>query len=139
MIEVWAPRPERVRLRRPDAADVELSRSADGWWSADVDLAPGDRYGFVLGDGDDARPDPRSRRQPDGVHGLSATDDPSSFAWTDQAWTGRPLAGGIIYELHIGTFTSAGTLDARVDQGSSSSRTIDVSLSAGSVTIRPGA
>lgn len=114
MIEVWAPRPDRVRLRRPDAADVELSRSADGWWSADVELAPGDRYGFVLGDGDDVRPDPRSRRQPDGVHGLSAVDDPSSFAWTDHGWTGRPLAGGIIYELHIGTFSSSGTLDAAI-------------------------
>ncbi|MDN8548114.1 malto-oligosyltrehalose trehalohydrolase [Microbacterium sp. NM3R9] len=116
MIEVWAPRPERVRLRRPDAADVELTRDAAGWWSADVALQPGDRYGFVLGDSDDVRPDPRSRRQPDGVHGLSAWDDPSEFAWTDHAWTGRPLAGGLIYELHIGTFTSAGTLEAAAER-----------------------
>lgn len=114
MIEVWAPRPERVRLRRPDAVDIELARAAAGWWSADVDLQPGERYGFVLGDGDDARPDPRSRRQPDGVHGLSAVDDPAAFAWTDDAWTGRQLAGGVVYELHIGTFTSAGTLDAAI-------------------------
>ena len=34
---------------------------------------------------------------------------------------------------------SAGSLDARVDKGSSSARVIQVSLSAGSVTIRPGA
>lgn len=114
MIEVWAPRPERVRLRRPGADDVELTRSDAGWWRADTTLVAGDRYGFVLDGSDDTRPDPRSRRQPDGVHGLSAVDDPSAFAWTDGAWTGRQLAGGLIYELHLGTFTSAGTLDAAI-------------------------
>ncbi len=113
-IEVWAPRAERVRLRRPEQTDVELAAGADGWWSADVELVADDRYGFVLGDGEDVRPDPRSRRQPDGVHGLSAVDDGSSFAWSDQGWTGRQLAGGLIYELHIGTFTGAGTLDAAI-------------------------
>ncbi|MFT4281907.1 malto-oligosyltrehalose trehalohydrolase [Microbacterium sp.] len=110
-IEVWAPRAERVRLRRPGAPDVELSRDA-GWWRGEVALAPGDEYGFVLGDSDDLRPDPRSRRQPRGVHGPSAWVDLDAFAWTDAAWTGRPLAGGLIYELHVGTFTPEGTLDA---------------------------
>ena len=111
MIEVWAPKARRVRMRRPGADDVELSAADGGWWRTDVVLADGDRYGFVLDDGE-VRPDPRARRQPDGVHGLSAWVDPSGFAWTDDAWTGRQLAGGLIYELHVGTFTPEGTLDA---------------------------
>ncbi len=113
-IEVWAPRAARVRLRRPERGDVELTATDAGWWRAEATLAPGDEYGFVLGDADTARPDPRSRRQPRGVHDLSAWDDPASFAWSDEAWTGRPLAGGLIYELHIGTFTPEGTLDAAI-------------------------
>ena len=115
-VDVWAPRAERVRLRRPAAADVELAVGDGGWWTADVELADGERYGFVLGDGDDLRPDPRSRRQPDGVHEASAHFDPAAFAWTDAAWTGRQLAGGLIYEMHIGTFTPEGTLDAAIDR-----------------------
>lgn len=115
MIEVWAPRAERVRLRRGSGGeDVELQRLDEGWWRADVEFFDGDEYGFVLGDGDAVRPDPRSRRQPRGVHDLSAHFDHSAFAWTDAAWTGRQLAGGLIYELHIGTFTPEGTLDAAI-------------------------
>jgi len=117
-VEVWAPRAERVRIRRPGMPDAELARVAGrgGWWAADVELADGDEYGFVLGDGDALRPDPRSRRQPRGVHEASAFFDPGRFAWTDAAWTGRPLAGGVVYELHIGTFTPDGTLDAAIER-----------------------
>jgi maltooligosyltrehalose trehalohydrolase len=116
MIEVWAPRAERVRLRREGIADAELVRDAarDGWWTADVALADGDEYGFVLGDSEALRPDPRSRRQPRGVHEASAYFDPARFAWTDGSWTGRQLAGGIVYELHVGTFTPDGTLDSAI-------------------------
>ena len=113
-IEVWAPRAARVRLRRTGEDDVELAAGAEGWWRADLALADGDEYGFVLGDSDQLRPDPRSRRQPRGVHEASAFFDPSSFAWTDGEWQGRSLAGGLIYELHVGTFTPEGTLDAAI-------------------------
>lgn len=118
-VEVWGPRAERMRLRRPDADDVEMTVDADGWWRCEVDLAHGDRYGFVLGDSEDARPDPRSRRQPDGVHGLSAHVDPATLATAvpvTPAWTGRQLAGGIVYEMHVGSFTPEGTLDAAADR-----------------------
>jgi maltooligosyltrehalose trehalohydrolase len=117
MIEVWAPRASRMRLRHA-GGDLELHPGGEGWWRADAPLADGDRYGFVLDDGDAVRPDPRSRRQPDGVHDLSAWFDADAYEWNDDAWTGRQLAGGVVYELHIGTFTPEGTLDAaaaRVD------------------------
>ncbi|MEV7631808.1 malto-oligosyltrehalose trehalohydrolase [Microbacterium sp. NPDC089318] len=123
MIEVWAPRAERMRLRvvRDDGSAIdehEMTRIAEraGWWHADAHLADGERYGFVIGDDDRLRPDPRSRRQPDGVHAASAAFDETAFSWTDTAWTGRQLAGGLIYEMHAGTFTSEGTLDAAVER-----------------------
>lgn len=121
MISVWAPRAERVRLRRltPGGAVIgehELAPSDDGTghWSLDVELSEGERYGFLLGDSDDLRADPRSLRQPSGVHGPSAVFDTGLFEWADAEWTGRQLAGAVIYELHVGTYTPEGTLDALV-------------------------
>jgi maltooligosyltrehalose trehalohydrolase len=124
MIEVWAPNAERVRVRRlaDDGATLEerdLERAtadAAGWWRTDLELAEGDRYGFLLGDSEDLRPDPRSRRQPEGVHGPSAAFDPTTYSWNDAAWTGRQLPGGVIYELHVGTFTPDGTLDSLIER-----------------------
>ncbi len=112
---VWAPLPEQVRLQlgAGDAATVHaMTRDDDGWWRAVVDAPAGADYGYLLDDTTPARPDPRSRRQPDGVHGLSRRFDPSAHTWGDRAWTGRPLAGSSVYELHVGTFTPEGTLDA---------------------------
>jgi maltooligosyltrehalose trehalohydrolase len=116
---VWAPLPSRVRLLCGDnvgGSVVEMTRSDDGWWSPAEPLPPAaghdyTDYGFLLDDDQEPRPDPRSRRQPGGVHELSRTFDPSRFAWTDQAWTGRELPGSVLYELHVGTFTPEGTLD----------------------------
>lgn len=114
-IELWAPNARQVRIRRGDASETELERTTEGWWSAPVELADGEEYGFVL-DGGALRPDPRSRRQPRGVHEASAHIDLADFSWTDAGWTGRQLAGGLIYEMHIGTFTPEGTLDAAIER-----------------------
>ncbi|WP_347057221.1 malto-oligosyltrehalose trehalohydrolase [Blastococcus sp. HT6-30] len=110
---VWAPLPERVRVQ-VDGAVHDMRRDDGGWWRAEVDARPDADYGFLLDDGETPRPDPRSRRQPEGVHGLSRLFDPWAYEWGDRAWTGRPLAGGVVYELHIGTFTPEGTLDAAI-------------------------
>ena len=111
--EVWAPRAGSVSLRAPvHGADMPMTALGGGWWRADVDLRDGDEYGFVLDGAEHARPDPRSLRQPRGVHELSAVFDPAAHTWGDAAWTGRQLAGGVIYEMHVGTFTPEGTLDA---------------------------
>ena len=59
-------------------------------------------------------PDPRSRRQPQGVHELSCTFDPDAFEWHDAAFRPRPLQDSVLYELHPGTFTPEGTLDAAI-------------------------
>ena len=109
---VWAPAPERVRLV-VDGTEYPLTRGADDWWTTNAVLPHvGARYGFRIDDDDAVRPDPRSRFQPEGVHGPSEVVDPARFSWTDEAWTGRPARGGVIYEMHIGTYTPEGTLDA---------------------------
>ncbi|GAA3857222.1 malto-oligosyltrehalose trehalohydrolase [Saccharothrix violaceirubra] len=112
IFSVWAPTPALVSLR-VDGVDHPMSGSPDGWWRAE---ASGTDYAFVV-DGT-ALPDPRSSWQPNGVHEASRVYDHSEFAWTDSGWAGRQLAGGIVYELHIGTFTPEGTFDgaaARLD------------------------
>ncbi|RFA14580.1 malto-oligosyltrehalose trehalohydrolase [Subtercola boreus] len=98
-------------------ADSDDAPDDDGDSYADAG-APGPVYDQVapsVGD-EQVLPDPRSRRQPAGVHGLSRSYDPTTFTWHDQAWKGRQLAGGEIYELHLGTFTPAGTLDAAIEK-----------------------
>lgn len=112
---VWAPTPDLVRVD-VDGILHEMTRSADGWWRAGVTCRPDARYGFVLDDDPAVLPDPRSPRQPDGVHERSQLWQPRPDAWTDTGWTGRPVGGGVIYELHIGTFTTEGTFDAAIEK-----------------------
>jgi maltooligosyltrehalose trehalohydrolase len=112
-LRVWAPAPERVRAR-VDGHDHEMTRGKGGWWHSEVPAPPGTDYAFLLGDDDTGLPDPRSRWQPDGVHAASRVYDHGAFEWTDQSWTGRPLPGGVLYELHVGTFTPEGTFDAAI-------------------------
>ena len=114
---VWAPHATGVSVRiadGPAAGDHQLRLRDDSRGTYEL-LVPGaragDRYGFVL-DGGDPLPDPASRAQPDGVHALSEVVDPTAFTWSDATWRGLPLADFVIYELHVGTFTPAGTFDA---------------------------
>nr|WP_251017075.1 malto-oligosyltrehalose trehalohydrolase [Streptomyces sp. ISL-1] len=85
-----------------------------GWWHAEADAGGGARYGFAL-DGGPVLPDPRSRRQPDGPDGLSAVVDHGAYEWR-HAWPGRGLGGAVLYELHVGTYTPEGTLDAAAER-----------------------
>lgn len=115
---VWAPKPALVRLDVNGAVHA-MTRSADGWWHTTV-AAPADaRYGYLLDDDPTVLPDPRSARQPDGVHARSQRwEPPGQFgaARTDTGWPGRSVEGAVIYELHIGTFTTAGTFDAAIEK-----------------------
>ena len=116
-VSVWAPNASRVRVMITEpAVTADLDPGADGWWRADVAAAlPGREYGFLLDDDEHVLPDPRSRRQPHGVHQPSQlyTDE---FVWTDADWPGHDLPDSVIYELHIGTFTPAGTFDAAIER-----------------------
>ncbi|MGB3616559.1 MAG: malto-oligosyltrehalose trehalohydrolase [Catalinimonas sp.] len=109
---VWAPAAKHVllSLSAPHVRQVEMQRDLVGYWSAEIDgVTPDTRYAYVL-DGT-RRPDPASRAQPGGVHADSAVVDPH-FDWQDDGWQAPDQQDWVIYELHVGTFTPAGTFEA---------------------------
>src|SRR5262245_62258099 len=115
---VWAPKHHRVELvlaEHPSAREVArlpMVREGDGYFSVLArDAKVGMRYGFWLRS-QQVFPDPASRFQPDGPAGLSQIIDPHGFRWSDGGWKGRSALGQVIYEMHIGTFTSEGTFDS---------------------------
>jgi maltooligosyltrehalose trehalohydrolase len=130
---VWAPSADRVEVEvgspggNGSRAYPMSAADRPGWWVADVPVAAGVSgpargsgavaadYAFRL-DGGEPLADPRSLRQPYGPDGFSRTYDHAAFAWTDAQWRGAPVNGAVVYELHIGTFTAEGTLDAAIDR-----------------------
>lgn len=112
---VWAPGAKSVAVRT-SGQDFPMTRGDEGWWQARVESArAGSDYAFVL-DGGAALPDPRSAWQPHGVHEASRSVDQNAFAWSDTAWQPPPLSAAIVYELHIGTFTPAGTFESAIER-----------------------
>lgn len=110
---VWAPNVPRMDLRilGADPRIVRMDRLDFGYHDALVEGVPArTRYLLDLG-ANRARADPASRFQPEGVHGPSEVVD-RSHPWTDAAWRGLPLEDLVIYEVHVGAFTSEGTFDA---------------------------
>src|SRR5439155_780428 len=94
--------------RRPQP----MTRGADDVFTLTMaNVAPGTRYRYRL-DGERYRPDPTARWQPEGVHGPSAVVDSQRFLWTDEDFRGHAPGDLVIYELHVGTFTAAGTFEA---------------------------
>ena len=112
---VWAPQRRAVELQL-GLRRVPMHATPRGWWTVDVPLAAAEAdYAFVLG-GSAPRPDPRSPWQPAGIHGPSRLIDHAAFKWTDTGWQPPRLETGVIYELHVGTFTPAGTFEAAIEQ-----------------------
>jgi maltooligosyltrehalose trehalohydrolase len=119
---VWASRRRRVEVVLESGAGQ--SHEAEPLVIALLPEAPGYFSGLVVGagagtlyryrlDGEAAvYPDPASRFQPCGPHGPSQVIDPDMFNWHDSQWHGVPLAGQVIYEMHLGTFTPEGTWEA---------------------------
>ncbi|MFF8383029.1 malto-oligosyltrehalose trehalohydrolase [Streptomyces kanasensis] len=116
LFEVWAPNArERVELELAGARHpMERDPVREGWWTAlvagDGGVPDGARYGYAL-DGGPVLPDPRSRRQPDGPDGRSAVVDHGTYEWRHEP-PRRGLREAVLYELHVGTYTPEGTLDA---------------------------
>jgi maltooligosyltrehalose trehalohydrolase len=89
-----------------------MTTNGDGFFTqTDGSAVAGLRYAFQLSGGQ-LRPDPASRWQPEGVHEPSALFFPDEFPWTDHDWRGVPGESLVIYEMHVGTFTPAGTFEA---------------------------
>ena len=114
---VWAPRRKRVSVRIGDQDIPMQGPSARGFWKVDVpEAGHGTDYAFLLDNDPRPYPDPRSFWQPKDVHSFSRVLDHKRFDWTDTNFRAVPLPSGIVYELHIGTFTSGGTLDSAIER-----------------------
>ena len=112
---VWAPLHQRVEVHivSPTERIISLESEGNGYFAATTEsVKPGARYLYRL-DGQKERPDPASRFQPEGVHGPSQVVD-ANFPWEDLSWSGLPLRDYVIYELHVGTFTSEGTFKGTI-------------------------
>ena len=113
----WAPKATRVELvlmndAGNETAVLAMQRRTDGFFSREISsISAGQRYCYRI-DGQIQRPDPASFWQPEGVHEASATWCPQSFQWSDQHWRGLARKDLVLYELHVGTFTTQGTFTA---------------------------
>jgi maltooligosyltrehalose trehalohydrolase len=121
---VWAPRCRRVSVTLAEAGgaqrsgghDTPLEKEGNGYFSGRVEEAgPGTLYRYRLDEGD-AYPDPATRFQPEGPHGPSQVIDPAAYVWQDDGWRGVPAERRVLYEMHIGTFTTDGTWTAAAAQ-----------------------
>src|SRR5262245_33169955 len=118
---VWAPKAREVDVVFEDAAEAKakffpLAAEPGGYFSGVANAVAGTRYRFRIDGAENFYPDPASRFQPDGPHGVSRIVDPTEFRWTDSRWPGLKLEGQIFYEMHVGTFTREGTWRAAAEQ-----------------------
>ena len=113
---VWAPKAKTMSLKWRGGALLMGGPNKRGWWTLDVEEAGGgDDYSFLMDDDPTAYPDPRGLRQPNGVHGASQIYCHDAFEWHDKLWRGAPRTGAVLYEVHIGTFSKAGTFDGAIE------------------------
>jgi len=116
---LWAPAAQHVALlldKNGSEESISMTSSTDGWFERIVPHArSGSRYRYRIDDKLNA-PDPASRYNPDDVHAPSQVIDPSAYVWKDSEWRGRPWETAVIYEIHVGAFTSEGTFRAVVER-----------------------
>lgn len=115
----WAPGKKSVAVsiqsRGGERRTVALEAEDGGYFhGVDGAGAAGDLYKYRFDEHD--WPDPASRFNPDGVHGASEVIDPRAYEWKDSGWICPPLAELVLYELHIGTFTLAGTFRGAIEK-----------------------
>jgi maltooligosyltrehalose trehalohydrolase len=114
---VWASKARRVELVTDPAGHAErvaMEPEGHGYFTCTTAMPEtGLRYAYAL-DGGSPVPDPCSRWQPDGVFNPSAVYFPERFEWDEGGWTGVEQRDLVFYELHVGTFTPEGTLDALI-------------------------
>ncbi|MDB5297679.1 MAG: treZ [Phycisphaerales bacterium] len=116
---VWAPNVPDAKLLLLDGDHrevVPMDREGDGYFvHTRPGVPPGQLYKICL-DGFECRADPCSLWQPQGVAGPSAVYAPERFPFTDDGWKGVRREDLALYELHVGTFTPAGTFEAAIDR-----------------------
>jgi malto-oligosyltrehalose trehalohydrolase len=110
---LWAPAARRVELVLDKTHPMQVL--ADGWYEIKIaGLQAGALYRYRI-DGDLEVPDPASHFQPSDIDGPSEVIEHDCFDWRATSWRGRPWAEAVIVELHVGTFTRAGTFRSAID------------------------
>lgn len=110
---LWAPMAKRVDLVLDEARPMQAR--ANGWYALHVPAAhAGTRYRFRIDD-DLEVPDPASGYQPEDVLGPSEVVD-HAYVWCCADWKGRPWHEAVLFELHVGTFTPAGTFRGAIER-----------------------
>jgi maltooligosyltrehalose trehalohydrolase len=107
---IWAPAKDEVSLIGVACGiEMPMRASGEGWFAiATREVAAGEGYCFRFKDGMTV-PDPAARAQVGDVSGPSRLVDPLAYQWRCPSWIGRRWEEAVIYELHVGTFTPAGT------------------------------
>ena len=114
---LWAPAARSVELLHdaggaPALRSTPAQPSPQGWWQVQAaDATPSTRYQWQINGGLRV-PDPAARHAPGGPHAPCVVTDPAAYAWHKPGWRGRPWQELVFYELHVGTFTHAGTYAA---------------------------
>ena len=107
---LWAPKMNQVSVVMNEGIPIPMISTGRGWHElVSAEAQAGTLYKFRLEQGGSEVPDPASRYQPSDVHGPSEVIDPDQYVWRDSDWRGRQWEECVIYEIHVGTFTPAGT------------------------------
>jgi maltooligosyltrehalose trehalohydrolase len=111
---VWCPNAREGVEVDVAGRRVRMEPTERGWFTATIDAPAVTDYAYRM-DGGEPLPDPRSPWQPYGVHRASRTVDHASYPWRDSGWRAPALASGVVYELHVGTFSEKGTFEGVID------------------------
>lgn len=109
-ISVWSPFARDLQLVT-GGQSIPMVLGDNGYWYSPVSLDHGVDYVFAV-NGQGPFPDPRSPWQPYGISKPSRHYDHQGYVWSHVDWPSSELKDGLIYELHIGTFTPQGTYQA---------------------------
>ena len=111
--EVWAPNARSLELE-VGGRRMRMMAGEHGWFRTEAEAPHGTDYAYLVGG--ERLPDPRSPWQPAGVQGPSRTVDHDRFDWHDADWRCPPLRDLVLYELHVGTFSPAGTFEGAIEK-----------------------
>ncbi len=106
-VSVWSPSRKSMRLQIAGMEKKEMNREGE-FFRIKIPVPP-EPIRYLLEIDGAVYPDPCSRYQPEGVKNASQAMSSESYAWRNNSWEQIGIDDMVLYEAHIGTFTSQGT------------------------------